>query len=163
MLCLAWCLRWESCCGACLCPSHGGSQRNFLGLCRQPLSLGMQDGPADPESVLHCSQIGSCPQRAVFGTSLGADSVLRKMQHASHLSHKVSHSQRSCGSRLLSHDSFWMQQQHDMATFVTKRLDAELTWLVHPIAQHPCREEQWHLQSVPGPASHWPVLPALMP
>lgn len=89
------------------------------------------------ESMLHCSQFGSYPRRAVFGTSFGTDSLLRKRQHASHLSHKVSRSQRSRGTGLLSHDTFWVQQQHDMATFATKRLDAELTWLVHPIAQHP--------------------------
>lgn len=113
-----------------------GSQMNFLGLCRRPLSLRIQDDLQTPESVLHCSQFGSYPQRGAFGTSFGADSLLRKKQYASHLSHKMSHSQRSCGTRLLSHDTFWVQQQHDMATFATKRLDAELTWLVHPIAQH---------------------------
>lgn len=49
----------------------------------------------------------------------------------------VSHSQRSHGTRLLSHDTFWVQQQHDMATFAMKCLNAELTGLVPPITQHP--------------------------
>ena len=138
-----------------------------LGLCRQPLALHIQDGPAGPGEHA-CSQCGSCPWSTVFGTPFGTDSLLRKKQHASHLSHKVSHSQWSCGTGLLSHDTFWVQQQCDMATFATKRLVAELTWLVHPIAQHPVQRgvvacSLWVLQSIPGTATHQAVPMALKP
>lgn len=144
----------------------GRSQKSSLGLCRQALALHIQDGPADPGEHA-CSKFGSYPWSAVFGTPFGTDSLLRKEQRASHLSYKVSCSQWSRGTRLLSHDTFWVQQQHDMATFATKRLAAELTWLVHPIAQCPVQRgavarNLWVLQSIPGTASHWPVLPVPM-
>ena len=159
-------MRRESHCRTCPCPSQGGSQKSSLGLCRQPLALRIQDEPADTGQH-ECSQFGSYPWSAVFGTPFGTDSLLRKKRHASHLSHKVSRSQWSHGTRLLSHDTFWIQQQHDMTTSATKRLVAELMWLVHPLAQRPMQRgaearNVWVLQSIPGTASHWPVLPVPM-
>lgn len=147
-----WRLRRELCCWTCPCPSRGGSQKSSLGLCRQPLALRIRDRPADPGDHA-CSQCGSYPWRAVFGTPFGTDSLLGKKRCASHLSHNVSRLQWSRGTRLLSHDTFWVQQQHDMATFATKLPGCRAHVAGPPHRTTPRAERSGGMQPV-GPTEH---------
>lgn len=126
-----------------------------LGLCRPTLSLHIQDGPAGPgESA--CIQFGSylwraSPLRAAFGMLFSTDSLLRKKQPASHLYHKVSQSQCSRGTGLLSCDTFWVQQQHDTATFATKLPGCRAHVAGPPRRTTPCAERNNGTQPM-GPA-----------
>lgn len=93
----------------------------------------------------------SFPLRAAFGMLFSTDSLLQKKRPASHLYHKVSQSQHSRGTGLLSCDTFWVQQQHDTATFATKLPGCRAHVAGPPRRTTPCAERSNGTQPM-GPA-----------
>lgn len=107
-----------------LCPSQGRSRNSSRGLCRQPHVLCIPGAWR-----AHMEPLWFYPWS--FGTPFSTDSLQRKRRRASHLSHKVSHSQQPLGTRLLSHDTSRVQQ-HDPATSATELpVQSSRGWSTH--------------------------------